>query len=305
MTSEGSKKRGKPEGGGENGEPSTLVPPVTFTEELLAKAGGTVNEAGGKRQGKAPKRSEDDTGPITIDGVMPQKRFYRARAHVNPLSHNDSFDYPNSPKEMDWSVHYPNRPGLKVSIVDVGCGFGGLTVALSPLFPDKGVLGMEIRVKVCEFVRLRIEALRREHPGSYQNVSTLRTNSMLLLPHFLERHQLEKMFFCFPDPHFKAKNHRRRIISVPLLTEYAFYLRPGGLLYMITDVEELHEWHVEKAGAHPCFAPVPRDEAEKDPAVKAMTEVTEEGKKVARMGGKKYWAVFRRIPDEEVPYTIF
>lgn len=35
-----------------------------------------------------------------------------------------------------------------MSIVDVGCGFGGLTVALSPLFPDKGVLGMEIRVKV-------------------------------------------------------------------------------------------------------------------------------------------------------------
>ncbi|CAM9930601.1 unnamed protein product [Ectocarpus sp. 13 AM-2016] len=33
---------------------------------------------------------------------------------------------------------------------------------------------------------------------------------MLLLPHFLERHQLEKMFFCFPDPHFKAKNHRKR-----------------------------------------------------------------------------------------------
>ena len=32
--------------------------------------------------------------------------------------------------------------------MDVGCGFGGLTVALSPLFPDKGVLGMEIRVKV-------------------------------------------------------------------------------------------------------------------------------------------------------------
>ena len=35
--------------------------------------------------------------------------------------------------------------------MDVGCGFGGLTVALSPLFPDKGVLGMEIRVKVYFF----------------------------------------------------------------------------------------------------------------------------------------------------------
>ena len=36
-----------------------------------------------------------------------------------------------------------------------------------------------------------------------------------------------------------------------------------------------------------------RHPQEKDPAVQAMTEVTEEGKKVARMGGEKYWAVFR------------
>lgn len=42
-----------------------------------------------------------------------------------------------------------------------------------------------------------------------------------LLPHFLARHQLEKMFFCFPDPHFKAKNHRRRIIRCP----FSFFLR--------------------------------------------------------------------------------
>lgn len=41
---------------------------------------------------------------------------------------------------------------------------------------------------------------------------SVRKKRAQLLPHFLERHQLEKMFFCFPDPHFKAKNHRRRII---------------------------------------------------------------------------------------------
>ena len=40
------------------------------------------------------------------------------------------------------------RETCQVSIVDIGCGFGGLTVALSELFPDKGVLGMEIRMKV-------------------------------------------------------------------------------------------------------------------------------------------------------------
>lgn len=27
------------------------------------------------------------------------------------------------------------------------------------------------------------------------------------------------------------------------------------------DVEELHQWHVQKAEAHPCFKPVPQEEA--------------------------------------------
>jgi hypothetical protein len=49
------------------------------------------------------------------------------------------------------------------------------------------------------------------------------------------------------DPHFKAANHRRRIIQRTLLTEYAYLLRPGGLLYTITDVEDLGNWQVGAA----------------------------------------------------------
>ena len=63
---------------------------------------------------------------------MPQKRFYRSRAHCNPLSYNDGFKYPVSAKVMDWSNHYPQMAQeLRVNILDIGCGFGGLTVALS------------------------------------------------------------------------------------------------------------------------------------------------------------------------------
>lgn len=38
-----------------------------------------------------------------------------------------------------------------------------------------------------------------------------------------------------------------------------------------------------------------------DPAVRAMLELTEEGIKVARLGGKKYFAVFRRRLESELP----
>lgn len=54
------------------------------------------------------------------------------------------------------------------------------------------------------------------------------------------------MFFCFADPHFKKSNHRRRIINTALLTDYAYTLKTGGKIYVVTDVEDLHNWQVAK-----------------------------------------------------------
>ena len=118
--------------------------------------------------------------------------------------------------------------------VDIGCGFGGLTIKLASLYPNKPVIGFEIRAKVCEYVRLRIQALRKEYPGQYKNAGCIRTNCMRYLPNYFVKGQIEKMFFCFPDPHFKLKNHRRRIISDTLLSEYAYFLKPNGKLYTVT-----------------------------------------------------------------------
>lgn len=95
--------------------------------------------------------SAEDQQKLTNEEVsMPKKRFFRSRAHCNPLSHNDSFLYPINPQAMDWTSLYPEIPTDQriVRILDMGMGFGGLTVSLAELFPDKLVLGMEIRAKV-------------------------------------------------------------------------------------------------------------------------------------------------------------
>jgi hypothetical protein len=41
-----------------------------------------------------------------------------------------------------------------------------------------------------------------------------------------------------------------------------------------------------------------------DPAVTAILEETEESKKVARLGGKKYFAVYRRRDDSELKQPL-
>ena len=157
-----------------------------------------------------------------------------------------------------------------MSVLDVGCGYGGLTgaydrislliVALSTILPDELILGLEIRMKLTEYVDLRIKNLREENPGQYQNASVLRTNAMKYLPNYIRKGQLSRMFFCFPDPHFKEKNHRRRIISQVLLSEYMYYLKPNGVIYTITDVEDLSLWHKKQLEDLPGFELLTEDQ---------------------------------------------
>lgn len=157
--------------------------------------------------------------------------------------------------------------------------------------------GLEIRPTVTQFVQDRIWALRAQNPGQFQNAACFRANTMKFLPNFFKKGQLSKIFICFPDPHFKQRKHKARIVSQTLNSEYAFALRPGGIVYTITDVEALHEWMVEHLDAHPSFERIPEEEEKSDPCVAVMLKETEEGKKVERNNGPKFVALFRRIPD--------
>ena len=307
---------------------------------------GNVITTGGDEDGQSQHQKQQQQQPITCEGTMPQKKFYRSRAHCNPLSFNEAFEYPTSPELMDWiEDHYPEHPllmmtkatkqhhaatddfhhhnetspsfsfssssspeNIQPNVLDIGCGFGGLTLALSNALPNHTILGLEIRTKVTEYVRLRILAHRKEHhsKGLYQNCSVLRTNAMKYLPNFFTKASIAKIFFCFPDPHFKRKNHPRRIISERLLSEYTYLLKPNvGRLYCITDVKDLHLWHVEKCGNHPLLQELTDEEMEEDVCVKLMKSETEEGKKVIRegkFGHEMYYRVYRRVEaeDEEV-----
>ncbi|KAI5291848.1 tRNA (guanine-N(7)-)-methyltransferase (tRNA(m7G46)-methyltransferase) [Ascosphaera aggregata] len=269
---------------------------------------------------------------------------------------------------MDWSSHYPafvdpdpthvnalGKPKLlrDVEIADVGCGFGGLLVALAPLMPETLMVGIEIRVQVLDYVNARIKALRLQQAATtavrgdrgiteeaqgqtsrievadsasseilktstpstaisgsstFQNISAIRSNSMKFLPNFFRRHQLSKIFICFPDPHFKARKHKARIVSASLNAEYAYVVKPGGRLYTITDVEELHHWMVshfengasggnalEGANAvQELWRRLTDEELADDPCVAVMMNETEEGKKVTRNNGQKFVAVWQR-----------
>ncbi|KKY25736.1 putative m7g trna methyltransferase [Phaeomoniella chlamydospora] len=234
-------------------------------EAALNKAAATAavgkgySADNGKVDGGNAGSGENDAKTTITKIQLPKKKFYRQRAHANPFS-DHALVYPESPDQLDWTSHFPyfaNEPQkhpretLVPDIADIGCGFGGLLVALSPVFPETLMLGMELRNQVLTYVTSRISALRSQNlptspldtPPPYSNISALRTNSMKFLPQYFPRAALSKIFLCFPDPHFKQRKHKARIVSRSLCAEYAYVLKRGtGVVYTITDVEELSHW---------------------------------------------------------------
>ncbi len=176
--------------------------------------------------------SETATAVATTSSNNGWYRFpIRVRAHCNPLS-IEGFEYPRNPQLVPWDTMYTNNLG-KASFLDVGCAYGGLLCDLGASFPDINFLGAEIRDKVVQFSQDRVKQLR-EKSNTHQNVWFIRTNAMKYLPNYFSKGQLSVMTFCFPDPHFKRKNYRRRIISPTLVSEYAYFLKKGGYLFTIT-----------------------------------------------------------------------
>lgn len=60
-------------------------------------------------------------------------------AYVIPSSSKQDGDETTADTEEDQK---PKQLTKDVEIADIGCGFGGLTVALAPEFPDQLILGL-------------------------------------------------------------------------------------------------------------------------------------------------------------------
>lgn len=97
---------------------------------------------------------------------------------------------------MNWGKYYDfneleNVDTKEVKFADIGCGYGGLLLQLSEIFPNKLSLGMEIRVKVSDYVQDRIKALRAQNQHKYNNIACIRSNAMKYLPNFFKKGQVK------------------------------------------------------------------------------------------------------------------
>lgn len=161
---------------------------------------------------------------------VPRKKDFIQRAHSNPFADQNIF-IPVSPSSIDWSKYYSkNEPP---TILDLGCGYGKYLHFLSTQFSSKNIIGIEIRKKVSEYASLKCKELT--------NVSVICTNGMIFIQNFFQPSSLEKIFILFPDPHFKTRKHKARMVCKQMLDIFYYLLVEDGVIYISSDVTELFE----------------------------------------------------------------
>jgi tRNA (guanine-N7-)-methyltransferase len=98
---------------------------------------------------------------------------------------------------------------------------------------------------------------------------------MRVFAEILPDESLAAVHVYFPDPWWKKRHRRRRVMQESFLQQIERTLRPGGLLHFWTDVEEYFQSTLELLAAHTRLEgpiPVPETPAEHDMAYRTHFE---------------------------------
>jgi tRNA (guanine-N7-)-methyltransferase len=213
------------------------------------------------------------------------------RQHVNPLSRLHQLSPPLPP--LAELFEQPDRP----LHLDIGAARGRFLLALAPLQPEHNHLGLEIRRPLVE----RAEADRRA--ADLPNLRFLYANANVNLPAWLAALPAGRLAWVsiqFPDPWFKIRHHKRRVLQPALLAALAGALPPGGHLFLQSDVQALMEPMVELCEASGWFARPPED-PQPWRADNPLPVATEREQQVLAAGLPVYRVLYRRIDNPSIP----
>jgi tRNA (guanine-N7-)-methyltransferase len=211
------------------------------------------------------------------------KRNYRQRAHTNPFK-DMGIDVPYSPQSIDWLRYF--RIDRRPEFADVGCGYGKFLTDVAGRVPDVNILGLEIRDKVHSYVKATIEK------KGIDNAGVMKTNALIFLPNIFDGDQLSKIFILFPDPHFKRRKQKGRVVCKQMLDVYAYILRSGGRLYISTDVGDLYDDMVSIIGENKCFRELSEEERKRDELYEMTFKSTDEALRAGVKAGCTFATIF-------------
>jgi tRNA (guanine-N7-)-methyltransferase len=121
-------------------------------------------------------------------------------------------------------------------VLEVGCGKAEYTTGLAEKTPGKNFIGIDIKgARLWRGGKTMLEK-------GLQNVAFVRTR-IEYIDHIFDTNEIDEIWITFPDP--QPKKERNRLTHPRFLKMYRSFSKPGVIVHLKTDSQELHEYTKE------------------------------------------------------------
>jgi tRNA (guanine-N7-)-methyltransferase len=184
--------------------------------------------------------------------------------------------------ELEWSHLFANDQPVEI---EIGSGKGAFLIAHARANTERNFVGIENQAR---WVRRIEERLAR---APVANVRVVCADASLVIGRFVRDSSVAAYHVLFPDPWWKRRHHKRRLVRSDFAVHLFRTLEPGGVLHVATDVGERFGEMRGELAAQP-FVVATYDEP--TPAGRALSNFE---RKYRAVGRRLYYATFTKPPS--------
>ncbi len=141
---------------------------------------------------------------------------------------------------VDPQTFFPQPQPLEI---EMGSGKGLFLLNVAQARPEHNFLGVEMAHKYAEFCALRLQR------NDLANARMIDGDGVRMFRELLPTACATAVHVYFPDPWWKARHHKRRVMNAGFVRDIERVLLPGGSLHFWTDVEEYYLGSLELLAA--------------------------------------------------------
>ena len=155
------------------------------------------------------------------------------RQHVNPLSNNF-----NQIERIPFLSEMFGNSKLNLHL-DIGCAAGEFLFDLAVDNTSWNYLGIEIREKLVKNAKLKV--VEREIKNLYFVFGNANNILNDVQSEFIIKN-IKSISLNFPDPWFKKRHYKRRVIQPEFINILSNSLQKGAIIFIKTDVKDLFDY---------------------------------------------------------------
>jgi tRNA (guanine-N7-)-methyltransferase len=181
--------------------------------------------------------------------------------------------------QVDWSELFGNDRPVEI---EIGSGKGAFLLAYAREHPETNLLAIENQRRWARWIGERLTRAPKA------NVRVLCADAALVVSRFVRSDSVRAYHLYFPDPWWKRRHHKRRLVESSFAAELWRTLEPGGVLHLATDVDERFEAMIDVLSHAPFTISRERDPT---PLGRPLTNFE---RKYRRQGRRLYYATLRK-----------